>query len=90
MGFILLLLFIVIAFVLAGSLLAITVIRNIFKLAGRAFGMRSSNASGSSNYQTQDPGQSETHTTSFPKSKRKKVFDDDEGEYVEFEEIKES
>lgn len=96
MGFIQIILFIVIAVILAGLLLAVAVIRSIYKLTGRAFGKKpgasSSSRSGQSTYQNQESGYTaDNHTTSSTQSRnKKKVFDDDEGEYIEFEEIKEA
>lgn len=90
MGFIQIILFIIIAVVLAGLLLAVAVIRNIYRMTGRIFGKK--NGGRQSARQEFRNGNSDhaagQNTTGSPKSNRKKVFDDDEGEYVDFEEIK--
>lgn len=89
---------IIIAILLIGLSIVGTVIRSIFGLGGR----RSSdtNPNGNGNYQGRgysfnDSQQSDTshHEEATPEEgdlhpKRKKLFSKDEGEYVDFEEIK--
>ncbi|WP_300724539.1 DUF4834 family protein [uncultured Bacteroides sp.] len=85
MGFIQLLFFLLIAVVIIGLLIVVKVIFAIRKVTGNMFGKHSSKSdsdSRSSNY-------GNTKTADTQRSNRKKVFDDDEGEYVDFEEIKE-
>lgn len=91
---------IIIAILLIGLSIVGTVIRTIFGLGGRR--STDTNANGRGNYQSgrgysfndnQQPDTSHNEETTYeeraPHPKRKKLFSKDEGEYVDFEEIKE-
>lgn len=88
---------IIIAILLIGLSIIGTVIRSIFGFGGRR--PRSNYNQGGGNYRPQDnsyddrqSASSRNHagpTESDTSSRRKKLFSEDEGEYVDFEEIKE-
>lgn len=74
---------IIIAILLIGLSIVGTVIRSIFGLGGRRSSRSYQNPS--SDF-SQKEAKQEGNTTTHPK--RKKLFSEDEGEYVDFEEIK--
>lgn len=98
MGFLYLLFFILIFVVLLGLVV-------VFKIVGTVLGLgrrmtqgttrQSYRRSDSSAAQGEESGSNRSaydfqpESSGSPRSERKKIFDDNEGEYVEFEEIKE-
>lgn len=98
MGFLYLLFFILIFVVLLGLVV-------VFKIVGTVLGLgrRMTQGTTRQSYRRSDPSaaqgeESGSNRSAYdfqpegsgsPRSERKKIFDDNEGEYVEFEEIKE-
>lgn len=84
---------IIIAILLIGLSIVGTVIRTIFGLGGRRSTDTNPNGKGYSFNDNQQPDTSHNEETTYeeraPHPKRKKLFSKDEGEYVDFEEIKE-
>lgn len=76
-------------FILVIILFGVSIISSILR-ALFGLGRRSSSRSNSSNTQQQADADynSKNKNRKNSSTKRKKIFDDDEGEYVEFEEIK--
>lgn len=98
MGFLYLLFFILIFVVLLGLVV-------VFKIVGTVLGIgrrmtqgktrqsyRRSDSSATQSEESRSNGSAydfQPESSGSPRSERKKIFDDNEGEYVEFEEIKE-
>lgn len=70
-------------------IIAVLILSVAAKLVGGVFrtGKRMTEKMTSSQYKGKEQTH-QAHTSSQPSSQRKKVFDSDEGEYVDFEEIK--
>lgn len=85
--------FVLIIFVIGLAILS-KIIRSVFGLGRRMTGSSSSQShsqnqrSSSSSYRSS--GNDESQQSARNASDRKKIFDSDEGEYVDFEEVKES
>lgn len=83
--------FIVLAVLIVGLLLALKLVSSFFNLGRRMTGKAGSRNNQQTTYQKNDYKSEETDSTRRQPqqpNERRKVFDDDEGEYIEFEEIK--
>ncbi len=98
MGFLYLLFFILIFVVLLGLVVVFKIVGTVLGLGRRmtqGASRQSYRHSDSSAAQGEESGSNRSaydfqpEGSGSPRSKRKKIFDDNEGEYVEFEEIKE-
>jgi len=98
MGFLYLLFFILIFVVLLGLVVVFKIVGTVLGLGRRmtqGASRQSYRHSDSSAAQGEESGSNRSaydfqpEGSGFPRSERKKIFDDNEGEYVEFEEIKE-
>lgn len=88
MSFLGLLFFIIIFILIIGVSVVVSVLRAIFGLGkrrGTSYQRPNANSSQSSSQRQQQSKQ----TVNDPQKEHKKVFDKNEGEYVEFEEVKE-
>lgn len=98
MGFLYLLFFILIFVVLLGLVVVFKIVGTVLGLGRRmtqGASRQSYRHSDSSAAQSEESGSNRSaydfqpEGSGSPRSERKKIFDDNEGEYVEFEEIKE-
>lgn len=84
--------FIVLAVLIVGLLLALKLVNSFFNLGKRMTGQGGSKNDQRNTYQKNEEYSQQTsssnHRQSQQPTEKHKVFDDDEGEYIEFEEIK--